>query len=126
MKNTTLLAFAILVIAGIGFFMFRGVETSTTGAAIDDAGDAQVQAITLSLKNGNYYPESIKVKVGEPVSITLDKSVTGCYRSLVIRGLGISAYSKVPGETIEFIPEKPGTYRFSCSMGMGYGTLVVK
>lgn len=127
MKNTTLLVLAVLVIASIGFFIFRGGETPSTGAAIDD-GDksAPAQTVTLSLKNGNYYPQSIHVKAGAPAAITLDKSVTGCYRSLVIRGLGVSAYSKSPAETIRFTPEKPGTYRFSCIMGMGYGTLVVK
>lgn len=127
MKNTTLLVLMVLAIAGIGFFMFRGSGAPTTGAATDEGNDgAPAQAVTLSLKNGNYYPQSVSVEAGKPVVIALDKSVTGCYRSLVIRGLGVSAYSKSPGETVRFTPGKPGTYRFSCSMGMGYGTLVVK
>lgn len=126
MKNTTLFVLVVLGIVSVGFFVFGG-GTPTTGAMITgEDRDARVQAVTLSVKGGNYYPQAVSVKAGQQVAITLDRSVSGCYRSLVIRGLGVSAYSKSPSETIRFTPEKPGTYRFSCSMGMGYGTLVVK
>ena len=62
----------------------------------------------------------------EVYEITLDKSVSGCYRSFNIRDIGVSQYSKDPSQKITFTPTKPGTYTFACSMGMGYGKLIVK
>ena len=128
MKNTTLLVLAALFIIGMGIFLFQDRTTAPiSNVTFDDKpvkGD--VQSVTLSLKNGNYYPQEVRVKAGQPVEITLDKSVTGCYRSLVIKGLGVSAYSKSPSEKIALTPDKPGNYRFSCGMGMGYGTIIAK
>jgi len=105
------------------------------GANIQDSGvinntanqqNAETQRITLSMKNYNYYPNTIKVKAGQPVSITLDESVSGCYRSFTIRDLNVAKYSRTPSDTIDFVPAKKGTFRFSCSMGMGTGTIIVE
>ncbi len=129
MKNTTLLILVFVALIGAGLFFFQNqLKDTTTSANIIDNTDSvkEIQAVTLSLKNGNYYPQEISVKAGQPVEITLDKSVTGCYRSFVIKGLGVSVYSKSPSEKISLKPNKPGTYSFSCSMGMGYGKLIAK
>ena len=80
----------------------------------------------ISEKDLNYYPSEIKVKANQPVSISLDESVTGCLRSFTIKEIGISKYVKTPAETIEFTPTKKGTFKFACSMGMGYGTIIVE
>ncbi|KAF0216769.1 MAG: Heavy metal transport/detoxification protein, partial [bacterium] len=85
-----------------------------------------VQKVILGMKNYNYNPNTITVKAGQPVSITLDSSVQGCLRSFAIKDLGVSKYAKTPSETIDFTPTKKGTFTFACSMGMGYGTLVVE
>ena len=86
----------------------------------------EVQKVIIGMKNFNYYPNTITVKVGKPVSISLDSSVGGCFRDFTIRELGIRKYLKTTQDTIEFMPTKPGTYQFACSMGMGVGTLIVK
>ena len=84
-----------------------------------------VQKINLGFKNG-YYPNTIAVKAGKSVEITLDSSVRGCYRSFNIPQLGISVYSKNPSDTIEFFPNKKGQFEFRCGMGMGRGTIIVE
>ena len=91
-----------------------------------DNANGQMQKIVLGIKNYNYYPNTIKVKAGEPVRIYLDNSVVGCYRSFTIREFGIAKYLKTPNDYIEFTPNKKGTFRFACSMGMGTGTLIVE
>ncbi len=136
MKNPILMVFLILLVLGLaGAVMFNASNRSgTSGNVVNNGGDSDsgsassgdTQKITLSMKNYNYYPNTITVKVGQPVSITLDKSIGGCYRSFTIRDLGVSSYSSSPSQTIDFTPTKKGTFRFACSMGMGTGTIIVE
>ena len=116
----------VLVLASVsGYFFLSGGEINPSGNFVV-AGNNDAQKITLSMKNYNYYPNTIKVMEGIPVEITLDNSVGGCFRSFVIKDFGVSVYSKTPEEKINFIPNKKGTFRFSCAMGMGTGTLIVE
>ena len=86
--------------------------------------NSEIQKITLSMK-GDYYPNTIKVKLGVPIEITLDSSVQGCYRSFSIPELGVSKYLLNLSDTVKFTPNKKGTFRFQCSMGMGKGTIII-
>ncbi|MEK6933726.1 MAG: cupredoxin domain-containing protein [Nanoarchaeota archaeon] len=125
MKNTTILALILLMIMAGAFFVFNKKDSN------DYEGDVQiitgdVQKITLSSKNLNYYPNTIKVKEDKPVELTLDESVTGCLRSFTIKDLGVSKYMRTPSDKITFTPTKKGTFTFACSMGMGFGKLIVE
>ncbi len=90
------------------------------------AGNGNVQKVVIGVRNYNYYPNTITVKVGQPVSISLDESVSGCLRDFTIRDFGIREYLRTPQDTIEFTPDKKGTFTFACSMGMGRGRLIVE
>ncbi|MBS3072464.1 cupredoxin domain-containing protein [Candidatus Pacearchaeota archaeon] len=132
MKNTTILVIVVLILVAGGGFIFAksgnlnvAENTNTYGPDVDTV-SGDVQKVNLGIKNYNYYPNTITVKVGKPVSITLDKSVVGCYRSFTIRDLGVNKYSSNPSQTIDFTPTKTGTFRFACSMGMGTGTIIVE
>ena len=96
------------------------------GENTDSPISGDVQKIVLSYKNGNYYPQEIRVKAGKPVQISLDSSVSGCYRSFTIRQLGVAKYLKTPSDSVTFTPTKSGIYTFACSMGMGTGKLIVE
>ena len=124
-KKSTFWMFGFLIAIAIVayFFFFRG---SSTVSANNSVSQGDVQKIVLSYKNHNYYPNTIRVKAGQPVSVTLDSSVAGCFRSFNIKELGVSEYSQSPSQTIDFTPTQKGTYRFACSMGMGYGTIIVE
>jgi plastocyanin domain-containing protein len=92
---------------------------STVGAA-----DAQI--VNLTMANYNYSPSVITVKANQPVRIVADLSkVQGCYRAFNIPGLRIQKVFASNDNALEFTPTTPGTYPFSCAMGMGRGTLVV-
>lgn len=130
-KKTTLYflgIFALIVIAG--YFMIGNSASATydsVGSNGNSAGTGgSVQKVVIGMKNYNYYPNTIKVKVGQPVSISLDDSVYGCFRSFTIREFGLSKYLRTSQETLDFTPDRKGTFRFSCSMGMGTGTLIVE
>ena len=126
-KNLFYIISIFILIAVAGFLLTKGVANKNTITDIQgDAVQGEVQKVVLGTKDYNYYPNTIKVQSGKPVSITLDKSVTGCLRSFTIKDLGVSKYVKTPSETIDFTPTKKGTFRFACSMGMGYGTIIVE
>ena len=122
--------FIILIIGVIGIFMFVNAgganNNPATGNVVNNDNSEDTQKITLGVKNFNYYPNTITVKAGKPVSITLDSSVQGCLRSFNIKDLGVKEYSQSPSQTIDFTPTEKGTFAFSCSMGMGYGKLIVE
>jgi len=128
-KSTLYLGVILLVLIVGGFFYFKGGSSVMNGNVVSEGEQVlqgEVQKITLGVKNLNYYPNTIKVKAGQPVSISLDSSVTGCLRSFNIKDLGVSKYSKTPSDTIDFTPNKKGTFKFACSMGMGTGTIIVE
>ena len=124
MKNLTLLIILGIVIFGIGTFVFMNSKP-ISGNTVLNSND-EVQEIIIGVKNGNYYPNTITVKAGQPVSISLDNTVTGCLRSFTIRELGIAKVLRTPEDKVEFTPTEKGTYTFACSMGMGRGTLIVE
>jgi len=110
-----IIGIAILLIAG--FYYYKNL----TGNSINNN---EVQKITLGFKN-NYSPNTIQVKSGIPVELTLDNSVRGCYRSFNIPALGISKNFLSSSDKLEFTPTEKGTFQFRCGMGMGTGTLIV-
>ena len=127
MKKSTKWAGLILLILVLGgIFLLKssdnqGLQFSTTNVV-----NVETQKVVLSMKDLNYYPNEIRVKAGQPVSISLDESVTGCLRSFTIKELGVSKYVRTSQETIDFTPTKKGTFRFACVMGMGYGKIIVE
>ncbi len=86
-----------------------------------------VQEVTLTVQGGTYYPNPIRVKKGVPVKITADLgSVRGCASGIVMPDFGIRKNVRAGDNTIEFTPDKSGTFDFSCSMGMYRGQIVVE
>ena len=128
-KSTLYIGVILLILIAGGFFFFKGGSSIVNGNVVSEGSQAlqgEVQKVVISEKNLNYYPNEIKVKAGQPVSISLDSSVTGCLRSFNIKDLGVSKNAKTPSDTIDFTPTKKGTFRFACSMGMGYGNIIVE
>ena len=127
-KNTLWVIGIVIFIILTGYFVLskgNDVGNGDNGGIVNQ-GDGVSQNIFIGMKNSNYYPNTIKVEVGKTVRISLDKSVTGCFRSFTIKDFGISKYLASPNDYVEFIPTKKGTFRFACSMGMGTGTIIVE
>lgn len=122
----------ILLIGGYVVWNNNSNTNSLNGGAVygsdvaSGASNTEIQKITLSLKNFNYYPNTIRVKERVPVEIELDESIGGCYRSFMIKDLGVKEYSSNPSQTITFVPNKKGTFEFACGMRMGRGTIIVE
>jgi plastocyanin domain-containing protein len=126
-KRSTLYGLGILIlIIGAGLFLTQGKsDAGITGNVVSASGGA-VQEVVIGMKNYNYYPNTVTVKAGQPVKLSLDESVYGCFRDFTIRELNVRKYLRTPQDSVTFTPTEKGTYTFACSMGMGTGKLVVK
>lgn len=86
------------------------------------------QVITMDVggPNGPYYPDVLTVKAGTPVRWEINGvNVAGCISYLQSRQLGVGLSLKQGPNVAEFTPPTPGSYVFSCSMGMYRGTINV-
>ncbi|MCL5292658.1 MAG: cupredoxin domain-containing protein [Actinobacteria bacterium] len=88
-------------------------------------GDKQV--VDMVVSNG-WNPNVIKAKANIPLKINLDiQQAGGCVSSLVIQQLNIGVQLQSGTKTaLEVPPLQPGTYQYSCQMGMINGQLIVQ
>ncbi len=93
----------------------------------DDYDTENVQVRHLSWGKLNYYPETITVQQGKKVQLVADMDrLQGCFSSLRIPDLDVSAQFTENNNIVEFTPTEKGTFGFSCAMGMGNGELIVQ
>lgn len=88
------------------------------------------QELKMTVLAVDYSPGTFKVKAGIPVRWEITSSgQPGCASGEIIaNGLTDPIYlNPQQGQVAikEFIPQNPGTYRFSCPMGMARGTIEV-
>lgn len=103
------------------------IPSSSTNGKIDySVMDGDVQVVESTLSSGEY--PAICVTVGVPVKWIIhapEGSVNGCNYKIISSSFGIE-YSFHTGENvIEFIPEKTGTFDYSCWMGMIKSSIIV-
>ncbi|MCD8484309.1 sulfite exporter TauE/SafE family protein [Candidatus Woesebacteria bacterium] len=94
----------------------------------EDSGQAAVSnTVTINVLNSGYSPRYVRVKSGEPVTLTLQSDDTySCALAFVLSEFGINTFlESTDSQTFTFTPTKPGKYTFTCSMGMYTGTLEV-
>ncbi|MDR1790752.1 MAG: sulfite exporter TauE/SafE family protein [Propionibacteriaceae bacterium] len=97
------------------------VATSVTPSAIP-TGDG-FQQVTTTVAAG-YSPADAVVQAGVPVKWTLDVQALGCASTISAAQLGIAEpiYLDVGTNSVEFTLSQPGTYQYSCAMGMYWGS----
>lgn len=85
-----------------------------------------VQEITVTV-DGGYEPSQIVVQVGQPVRLNFDrKDPSSCLEEVRFPDFRIARNLPVNQVTpIEFTPDKPGRYEFTCGMNMFRGTVEV-
>ncbi len=84
-----------------------------------------VQTIAVDLSSGSYNPNTIQLKAGIPAEITFGQS-SGCTGQVQSQQLGFAEDLTSGPQTVKLAGLQPGTYQFSCGMGMVTGTIVVK
>ncbi len=103
------------------FFWFSPREVTRIAEA------AGVQEAEIIVKGG-YTPDVIVVKAGLPVRLRFIRQETSpCSEMVMLADFGKSA-TLPPGQPVdvEFTPDKPGEYDFTCQMRMLRGKLIVE
>ncbi len=110
-------------IAGVAWF-FWGPRGEGAVAGVTSSGFQEA----MILVKGAYNPDVIVVEHGKPVRLTFRREETAACSEKVIfpdfhRSAELPEGEQVP---VEFTPERPGEYEFTCGMGMLRGRLVVR
>ncbi len=111
----------ILIYYVAWYFWFSKKE----GERIGLSGGVQEALVTVK---GGYTPDVVVVKAGSPVRLIFKRLESSpCSERVVFKDFDKSSLlpegDKVP---IEFTPDKPGEYEFTCQMGMYRGRLIVE
>ena len=121
--DTLVIFGGLALIVGTAWF-FWGPRKSGARAATTSTGYQEA----MILVKGGYTPDVIVVQHGKPVRLNFHREETAaCSEMVVLSDFHRSA--RLPeGETVavEFVPEKPGEYEFTCQMGMLRGKLIVE
>ncbi len=100
----------------------QGVPTNDPSVTFD----GRTQIIKMAV-DGGYRPNQFTIKAGLPTKWEIDgTNGGGCASVIQSRQLGIAPTLLQKGpNTIAFTAPQPGTYSFSCSMGMYRGQIIV-
>ncbi len=119
----------VVVLLGLGLIVsiawfFWGPRKGGYRAPVTSGGYQEA----MVLVKGGYTPDVIVVQHGKPVRLNFRREETAaCSERVVLADFGkSSALPEGQIVPIEFLPERPGEYDFTCQMGMLRGKLVVE
>jgi plastocyanin len=98
-------------------------DPQTTGAAVVEDG---VQVLKVGLAAGYYQPNNFTVQAGMPVTVVFTGNAEGCLAEPEFPDLGLKANLSGGTATVALGQLKPGSYSFTCSMGVNEGTITVE
>jgi len=112
-----------IVLSALILWYFFGPRQGVS-AQIADGGIQEVKVVV----KGGYSPDVIVVKQGAPVKLDFYRDETAsCSEEIVFGDFGIARHlPPFQTTTIEFTPETPGEFTFTCGMNMMRGKLVVE
>lgn len=113
----------VLAIAGVAWF-FWGPRRAGARAAVTSSGMQEL----MVLVKGGYTPDVIEVEAGTTVRLSFRREESAACTEMVVFPDFDRAVQLPQGETVpvEFTPQTPGEYGFSCQMGMTRGKLLVR
>lgn len=112
----TLFGGLAIVSINVWFFPKRKAAQAVAGADVNVVVDS------------GYSPAAIKATVGAPLRLVFDRREDAtCSEEVVIPAFGVRRFLAPFEKTVvELRPEKPGTFEFTCGMGMLRGRLIVE
>ena len=84
------------------------------------------QEVYMNVDRYGWKPNSFVLKNGVPVKWNINvKDLTSCNNEIIVKDYGLDIKLKKGLNVVEFTPDKTGTVRWSCWMGMIPGSFVV-
>jgi plastocyanin domain-containing protein len=116
-------ATAVAALVWVNWYFFLSERSS--GVAVPGGGGVQEVGIVV---RGGYEPAVVRAKKGVPLRLVFAREETsGCSEEVVFPEFGVKKYLPAHEQTVvEIVPERAGTYEFTCGMGMLRGRLVVE
>jgi plastocyanin domain-containing protein len=113
----------ICAIAWINWYFFLAAAPAVS-VAPDGVGP---QRARIEVKGG-YSPAVVRVRAGRPVRLEFYRNETsGCTEEVVLPDFGIRTFLPPHRTTpVEFTPQRPGSYEFTCGMGMVRGRVIAE
>ena len=110
---------AILIALIVWWFWFSAPQATHA---------ASNQPIDILVKDGTYHPAAIEVPAGQPLTLRFVRhDATPCAEKVVFGSINVAADLPLGKPQIVSIgPLPPGTYEFTCQMGMYRGRLIAK
>jgi len=113
----------IAAIGWVNWYFF-----SAGGSAVEAVASGNGPQSVHIVVEGGYTPSVVRVQAGRPVRLEFERRETaGCTEEVVVPDFGIRTFLP-PHQTtaVQFTPGKPGTYEFTCGMGMVRGRVVAE
>src|SRR5574338_128945 len=112
----------IAAILWVNWYFFLAGRQRAVAAVATGSGIQEIPIVV----NGGYAPATIALKSGRPVRLLFDRRDQGnCTEKVVLPDFGLRRFLPTGAITpVEFTPEQPGTYEFTCGMGMVRGKLI--
>jgi plastocyanin domain-containing protein len=112
-----------LGLIGLEFWWFLLSKTKSQSAQTQQG----TQEITITV-DGGYEPDHVLVKSGQPVCLNfLRRDASSCLEQVLLPDFHIAKDLELNQVTpIEFTPDKPGQYLFTCGMNMFRGVVEVE
>lgn len=102
----------------------KGTPPSIKGAAMVSNG---MQMVDIKVVNGYYSPNIITAKAGVPLKVMFMGKTVDCAGKPKFGSLNKQVnFIKTGSGTIDLGTLAPGTYKFTCGMGSGGGTITVQ
>ena len=123
-NKITIIGIIVLIALIAGFVFVKSGSVETTNNL--PAGNQEAQVVKLSVENGQYVLSPSQLEKGVPVILEADVStMSGCSKAVVISAFNARKNFKEGDNTLEFMPDKAGTFNIACAMNMYKGTFTV-
>lgn len=109
------------------FFKDANTTNITPPVAVEQSNPGE-QIATITISQNGYGPENVDLKAGVPTKIDFKaEKGAGCLRQVISKDLGINTIVDENKDNYVALKDvKPGTYTYTCGMGMFKGKITVR
>src|SRR4051812_22517896 len=121
------IAAGLAAAAWVNWYFFLADRGIARAVAAAGSGSGAAQQVDIVIR-GAYSPATIQVAAGRPVRLVFDRQETAsCSEEVVFPAFGVRKFLPAHEKTtVEVTPPAPGTYDFTCGMGMLHGRLIAE